>query len=182
MIPAHVRESRIGVGEEHSVASIATRPFRPCVYASRLCPRAPRGGNGPQFPRLWRQQTAPPRHRASSGCSRAKGRSRNTAKRQGNHGTLGGIRRFAPLTGRIRKHRVRYGTPGGIREPASLAMKAQRSWAITPDPQVRRRIRTRGTASTYALATGVRRHRAADRGTEDGSQRPRRHPGGTELR
>ena len=35
--------------------------------------------------------------RASGGCSRAKGRSRNTVKRQGNHGTPGGIREPAKL-------------------------------------------------------------------------------------
>ncbi len=32
---------------------------------------------------------------------------------------------------------------------------------------------------TYALTTGVWRHRAAYRGTQDGTQHRKRHPGGT---
>jgi hypothetical protein len=34
---------------------------------------------------------------------------------------------------------------------------------------------------TYALANGKWRRRAAYRGTQDGSQRQKRHPGGTEF-
>jgi hypothetical protein len=34
---------------------------------------------------------------------------------------------------------------------------------------------------TYALATGIWRRRAAYRGTQDGTQRKKRHPGGTEF-
>jgi len=43
------------------------------------------------------------------------------------------------------------------------------------DPQVQRRIRTRGNPATYALVTGEERRAAAYSGTGDG----RRHPSGT---
>ena len=46
-----------------------------------------------------------------------------------------------------------------------------------PEPQVRRRIPTRGRSITHAPATGSERHRAAYRGNGDG----RRHPRGTHL-
>jgi len=93
-----------------------------------------------------------------------------------NYGAPGGIRRFASLTCRIRvcgdvdgspwfAKAELIGAPGGIR---------------TPDPQARRRIPTRGRSMTYALVTGIWRRRAAYRGTQDGSQHPKRHPGGTE--
>ena len=49
----------------------------------------------------------------------------------------------------------------------------------TRDPQLGKRGRTRGTATTYALTTGIWRRRAAYRGTQDGSQRRKRHPRGT---
>ncbi len=34
---------------------------------------------------------------------------------------------------------------------------------------------------TYAQAPGIWRRRAAYRGTQDGTQHPKRHPGGTEF-
>ena len=68
------------------------------------------------------------------------------------------------------------GAPGGIREQPSAAKASRRVASLaTPDPQVRerallamrfaseagsrRRIPTRGRSMTYALATGVERHR-----------------------
>jgi len=59
------------------------------------------------------------------------------------------------------------GTPGGIR---------------TPDPQVRRRIPTRGRSIGYALGTGIERRMAANSGTWGDTKRLKRHPRGTNSR
>jgi len=64
-------------------------------------------------------------------------------------------------------------TPPQVRERALLAMR------FASEAGSRRRIPTRGRSITYALATGIWRRRAAYRGTRDGTQHRRRHPGGT---
>jgi len=52
---------------------------------------------------------------------------------------------------------------------------------VTSEAGSRRRIPTRGRSTTCAPTTGIWRRRAAYRGTQDGSQRPKRHPGGTKM-
>jgi hypothetical protein len=65
---------------------------------------------------------------------------------------------------------------GGCPHPESGIL--ERSPFLTPFPaQPPKRARPRGTTSTYALAPGIRRHRAAYSGTGGG----RRHPGGTNF-
>jgi hypothetical protein len=65
--------------------------------------------------------------------------------------------------------------------PRAFTFSGARDRARTGDPHVGKRRRTRGTATTYALGTGISRHRAAYRGTWDGSQHRKRHPRGTRF-
>ena len=90
--PSHVRQPRSRLWQEHPVGGLAIGSWEPRVHATSLCPRASRGGSRPQFPRFWRHQTAPPRHRGNSSGSVESRTARNTATKQGKHGTPGGTR------------------------------------------------------------------------------------------
>ncbi len=89
---SHLREPRVGIGQERSLGRFAAWPLRPRLDSPRLCARAPRGGNGPEFPRFRRHETAPPRHRAPCCRQREEASPRNTAKGHGKNGAPGGTR------------------------------------------------------------------------------------------
>ena len=68
------------------------------------------------------------------------------------------------------------GAPGGIRGRASLALR------FASEAGSRRRIPTQGRSMTHALVIGISRRRAAYRGTQDGAQHRKRHPGALNFR
>jgi hypothetical protein len=94
-----------------------------------------------------------------------------------------------------RDSRAAFGCEGHATPLVAALPLVTRSSLATPDPQVRERallairsaargcsrgrIPTRGRSMTYALAIGISRRRAACRGTQDGTQHRKRHPGGT---
>jgi integrase len=83
---SQLRESRARVGQERALGRVTARSCEPGADASRLRPCPSRGRNGPEFPRLWRHQTAPRRHRAPRGRQQRKAPPRNTATGLANAG------------------------------------------------------------------------------------------------
>jgi integrase len=78
--PAHIRFFGPGLGEVGALGRVAARTREPRADTPSLRTRSEGRGSRPELPRLWRHQTAPPRHQASGRLRNEKAPSRNSAK------------------------------------------------------------------------------------------------------